>query len=238
MILTLPPKATCSSSDWADVYSSLSSVVAFGPSGLPSYQFYQEIEDWLGPWGVTGYPIGYGKKYNIKFESNLPLMRDMYGRNWVHKTTQLLQMAIRDYLVNQVRIGTLSAITEPILRAAAFGMHAKAYVDGGLLAVAENSPELFLVIVAIPSEEFVSANWVATFRQVITVMTLSGLKNLFRTALGMHVRSNPLTIIIRLIWEEITTRVPGLVPLPPVGSRDDDFWDKLGFIGGVANVMK
>jgi len=54
------------------------------PGAATTYQFYEEVDYWLGPWGTAGYPIGYGKKYNILFSTNPPLNRDLkHGRPWV-----------------------------------------------------------------------------------------------------------------------------------------------------------
>ena len=62
----------------------LDSVMATIPGAATTYQFYEEVDYWLGPWGTAGYPIGYGKKYNILFSTNPPLNRDLkHGRPWV-----------------------------------------------------------------------------------------------------------------------------------------------------------
>src|SRR5262249_47734576 len=151
------------------------------PGAATTYQFYEEVDYWLGPWGKTGYPIGYGKKYNILFSMNPPLNRDLkHGRPWVQQTTLLLQKAMKEFLVSQVSSGGIAKLTEPILRAAAFDSHPKAYLDGGLLDVAENSPELIPVIMTIPYAEFnpSSPNFRATIIQIIRVLSIPKLLDL------------------------------------------------------------
>jgi hypothetical protein len=154
MALALPPVGSCKPTDAPDVDRLLGSVIALRPGAATTYQFYEEVDNWLGPWGAAGYPIGYGKKYNILFSINPPLNRDLvFGRPWVQKTTVLLQEAIKLFLVGQVSSGAIAKLTEPTLRAAAFDSHPKAYLDAGLLDVAENSPELLLVIMTVPYAE-------------------------------------------------------------------------------------
>lgn len=239
MALALPPASSCKPADASDVDRLLDSVIAMRPGAGTTYQFYEEVDNWLGPWGAAGYPIGYGKKYNILFSINPPLNRDLvYGRPWVQKTTVLLQEAIKLFLVSQVSSGAIGRLSEPTLRAAAFDSHPKAYLDAGLLKVAENSPELLLVIMSIPYAEFnpTNPNFRATIIQIIRVMTIPKILDLLRAARGAADRSAPEAITLRLIWEAAASRIPGFPSLPP-GAKDDNFWDKLGFWGGLANVF-
>ena len=46
----------------------------------------EEIDKYLGPWGNDGYPLGYGKKYNILFTTDPLLMTHTNVQNWVWKT--------------------------------------------------------------------------------------------------------------------------------------------------------
>jgi hypothetical protein len=67
-------------------------------------------------------------------------------------------------------------------------------------------------------------------------MSIPKILDLLRAAGGAAARSAPMAIMVRFIWEAAASRIPGLPSLPP-GSRDDNFWDKLGFWGGLANVF-
>lgn len=239
MALPLPPVASCRPMDAPRVRSLLDSAIAYRATATSTYQFYEEIDAWLGPWGPRGYPIGYGKKYNLLFSSNPPLNRDLvYGKRWVERTTVLLQEAIRDYLVSRVAAGTIATLREPELRMAAFDSHPKAYLDGGLLGVVENSPELFLVIVTIPYEEFnpSNPNFMPTINQVIKVVRLSSLADLLRTLAGAGLRSAPIAVAVRLIWQAAASRIPGL-PALPASAADDSFFDSLGGLGGLVNIF-
>src|SRR3954447_10705244 len=99
--LNLPPKSIirCDSETAQYVNDELTSVIAGHVNALTTYQFYEEIDNWLGPWGNTGYPIAYGKFYNVAFSTNPKLDNNAQARQWVWKTTILLQEALRDYLV-------------------------------------------------------------------------------------------------------------------------------------------
>lgn len=239
MSLPLPPKSSCVPSDAGRVHTLLDSVIAYRPAATTTYLFYEEIDAWLGPWGMAGYPIGYGKKYNNLFTTNPPLNRDMIGRDWVRNTTILLQEAIRDYIVLRVRSGTIGSLTETELRDAAFDSHPDAYLKGGLLGVIEHSPELLFVILTIPIEEFspFNPNFQRTINQIIKVISTPSLISLLRTANGALFRSNYRTILMRFAWEELARRVPGMPPLPPA-ARDDNLWDKLGLAGGLVNMFE
>ena len=72
MTLPLPPKSACTPADAPTVNALLDSCIAYRSTATSTYQFYEEIDAWLGPWGGSGYPIGYGKKYNILFSQVLP----------------------------------------------------------------------------------------------------------------------------------------------------------------------
>lgn len=156
MPLTLPPKNSVRSDNLSvkQVADQLTSVIAGHPQATQPYTFYETIDGWLGPWGVDGYPIGYGRFYCIAFNSNAKLMANSATREWVRSTTIFLQQALLNYITGRQRLGTLGKITEPELRDAAFASHAKAYTDGGLAMVACTAPELLPIIGLIPSREF------------------------------------------------------------------------------------
>jgi len=119
-----------------------------------TYTFYEVIDQYLGPWGDKGYPIGYGKHYNVLFSTNKTLMANPVGKEWVWNTTILLQEALVDFIVQRYASGTLGKLTEAELRAAAFKSHPRAYTQGGLALVASVAPELIPTIATIPSAEF------------------------------------------------------------------------------------
>jgi len=187
--LPLPAKSAAGSDpvSVARVNDLLTSVIAGHPGAVNLYTFYEELDAWLGPWGSSGYPIGYGKFYCIAFNSNEKLMADAETKAWVWNTTILLQTALRDYVLSRQRAGTLNKITEPELRDAAFASHAKAYTKGDLTKVALAAPELLPIIMLIPKKEYVPAfvTWLQyggaafaidpTLRQVVeTILRMSG----------------------------------------------------------------
>lgn len=238
MALPLPPKSKCSPSYAARVFALLDSIIAYRSAAASTYQFYEEVDAWLGPWGMSGYPIGYGKKYNILFSTNCAIARDGLGRSWFQQTTILLQEALRDYLVDRVKKGTLGMLTQDELRNAAFNSHPDAYLKGGLLDVVEKSPELFFVILTIPYEEFnpSNPNFFRTVKQVIGVISRAGLLNMLRAIDGATDRSDPRAILLRWTWQVAASKIPFLPAIPP-GAADDNFWDSLGIWGGIANAL-
>lgn len=156
------------------IRKSLTSVMAGSP-GASTYKFYEVIDQWLGPWGDQGYPINYGKLYNIKFNTNEKLNQNPITRDWVWNTTIDLQKALLDFIIQRYRDHTLGKITEPELRAAAFKSHAKAYVQAGLPEVALAAPELLPYVAAIPAKEFIptSPNFASTISQVFSTAELT-----------------------------------------------------------------
>ena len=171
MSLPLPPKSIirCDDATARSVYAESTSVIAGHPQATTTYRFYEEIDAWLGPWGNTGYPIAYGKFYNLAFTGNAKLMGNANAAEWVRKTTIRLHEALRDFLVSRVRNCTIGGLTEGELRQAAFDSHPKAYDDGGLAMVVLVAPELVPVIATIPGKEFIptSDNFGATVNQVL-----------------------------------------------------------------------
>jgi hypothetical protein len=154
------------------VHEQLTSVIAGHAQATTTYSFYEELDSWLGPWGQRGYPIGYGKFYNIAFTTNAKLMANPTTQQWVWRTTILLQEALRDYIVDRVRNGSLPSLTEPQLRKAAFDSHPRAYDHGGLAMVILVAPELLLVIATIPSAEFspTSKNLNSSINQIFATL--------------------------------------------------------------------
>jgi hypothetical protein len=157
MALDLPPKAIlrCDQPTADRVHATLTSVIAGHPQATTTYRFYEEVDAWLGPWGPTGYPIGYGKFYNVQFTTNPHLQANPTTRQWVWRTGIALQEALRDYIVGRIRDGSLPSLTEAELREAAFDSHPAAYDRGGLAMVVLAAPELVPIVATIPAAEFV-----------------------------------------------------------------------------------
>jgi len=176
MSLSLPPKSVirCDADTAQYVYHQLTSVIAGHPQATTTYRFYEELDTWLGPWGQRGYPIGYGKFYNIAFSNNLSLDANPITRQWVWRTTIFLQEALRDYVVRRIRDCSLPRLTEQELRQAAFDSHPQAYDRGGLATVVLVAPDLIPVVATIPAAEFspTSVNFDRTVEQVFVTLRL------------------------------------------------------------------
>lgn len=174
MSLPLPPRKIIRT-DAATaklVHDQFTSVIAGHAQATTTYRFYEELDAWLGPWGDKGYPIAYGKFYNVAFTSNQKLMANPQTKDWVWKTTILLQEALRDFVVGCVKAGTIASLTEPQLRKAAFDSHPRAYAEGGLALVTMTAPEMVPIIATIPAAEFspTSDNFGATVKQVFVTL--------------------------------------------------------------------
>ena len=142
----LPPKtASFNPANLNLLTDALNAVVAGHPGSIALWTFYEVIDNYLGPWGEEGYPIGYGKHYCKLFTENEKLAANPQASDWVKRTMVYLQEALRDFIVEQFRKGHLAAIKEPELRQAAFASHAKAYTDGGLSMVMLVAPEMIPV---------------------------------------------------------------------------------------------
>ena len=168
MSLSLPPKSIlrCGEQAAQQIHQALTSVIAGRAMATTTYRFYEELDAWLGPWGDRGYPIAYGKFYNIAFSRSEKLNANPVTKEWVWKTAIRLQEALRDYVVGRVRNCTIGSITEPDVREAAFASHSAAYDKAGLGLVTMVAPELIPVVVAIPYREFTSENYRQTVMQI------------------------------------------------------------------------
>lgn len=180
MALSLPPLSAirCDADTAQYVHDELTSVIAGHPQATTTYRFYEELDEWLGPWGERGYPIAYGKLYNVAFSNNKNLMANQTTKQWVWRTTIFLQEALRDFVVSKIKDKTIPSLSEAQLRKAAFDSHPKAYDRGGLTTVILAAPELIPVIATIPSAEFLptSSNFIPTIQQVFTTIGLVGPK--------------------------------------------------------------
>ena len=176
MSLSLPAKSKirCDEQIALYVHEQLTSVIAGHPQATTTFRFYEEIDSWLGPWGQNGYPIGYGKFYNIAFSNNLNLMANVTTKQWVWRTTIFLQEALRDYIVKRIRDGSFPTLTESQLRQAAFDSHPQVYDRAGLATVVLVAPELIPIIATIPAAEFspTAPNFSATVKQVFVSLEL------------------------------------------------------------------
>lgn len=187
MAFRIPPRTTIpSGAESAQVvYEELTTYIAYHPRATQPWTFYELLDEWAGPWGQSGYAIGYGKFYCVQFSTNESLRLNPTTNRWVRNTMVLLQEAIRDYIVQRVRNGTISALTEPELRQAAFDSHPRCYDDGGLSLVIMTEPELLPVIISIPGKEFLpwSGTVGATIKQVL-ITTLISLPDLLGMTLA------------------------------------------------------
>ena len=155
----------------------LTSVIVGHVNASDPWTFYEVVDQFLGPWGPSGYPIGYGKYYCVLFNGNEKLQDDPETSAWVAKTTTKLQELLRDAILQRFQAGTLGSITEPELKAIAFDTHPAAYDAGGLSRVVLVAPELLPTIMLIPKAQYIPfyGNSLATAEQiVITIGMISG----------------------------------------------------------------
>jgi hypothetical protein len=179
MILKLPKKSECKPIDALDIERKLKSIVAYQQSATTTYLFYEEIDEWLGPWGSNGYPLGYGKKYNIAFttDSVLNSWDHPITSSWVRQVTVNLQHAIINFIISEIKTGNITKLDEKTFRSAAFNSHPKAYLDAGLRNVAREEIESIPRIIMIPYAEFnpTNPNFIGTIRQIMDVITHEGI---------------------------------------------------------------
>jgi hypothetical protein len=166
-----PPKgAPPTPESIAALDSWLASIVAFRAltSDRP-WTFYEQIELYLGPWGVSGYPLSYGKKYCVLFVQDEDLNGSSAGKAWVRRTLIKLQLALKDFVLTRFRAGTLAALTKDEFTSVAFRSHPQAYTQGGLSMVMMLSPRLVFHLATIPWLEFLpwSPHFGATLEQVV-----------------------------------------------------------------------
>jgi len=147
----------------------LTSLISGHVASTDPWTFYEEIEQFLGPWGSDGYPIGYGKYYCVLFTTNESLQNNQETKDWVAKTMVKLQELLRDAILDRFKQGTLGSITEPELRKLAFDTHPTAYDTGGLAKVVMTAPELLPVISLIPAVQYIPiyGNSLATVKQIV-----------------------------------------------------------------------
>src|SRR5260370_31608817 len=175
MSLSLPAKtAQPTPENIRMLETGLTSAIAWHPQSIQPWTFYEELDQYIGPWGNKGYPIAYGKLYCIAFNTNPKLMANPQTAEWVRKTTIALQEPLRDFVVGRFRSGTLPRLTEAELRQFAFSIHPAAYTESGLAIVTIVAPELIAVVISIPRAEFNprSDNFGPTLKQVLSTLRL------------------------------------------------------------------
>jgi hypothetical protein len=102
MSLSLPAKtAKPTPENIRMLEAGLTSVIAGHPQSIEPWTFYEELDQYLGPWGNKGYPIAYGKFYCIAFNANEKLMANAQTVEWVRKTTIALQEPLRDFVLTR-----------------------------------------------------------------------------------------------------------------------------------------
>ncbi len=163
----LKPKADLLPADAPVIRKELGKFIAYHALATVPWLFYEIVDNWLGPWGVSGYPLGYGKFYCIAFNENEELKADPSASKWVRSTTVKLQESILQYLVESIENGSIRNLTESRLRKAAFDSHPTCYDDAGLAMVMILAPGLIPTIISIPKKEFSpkSASFGATIMQ-------------------------------------------------------------------------
>ncbi|MBF2053521.1 MAG: hypothetical protein IGS03_08660 [Candidatus Sericytochromatia bacterium] len=146
------------------------------PAAATTYEFYEQLDNYLGPWGEEGYPIAYGKEYNRAFINHDTLMENDVTRGWIENTGRILQRELTDFLVERYEQGTLGEMSEAELREFAFDSHPSAYTEAGLTDVVLNAPEMLPTIAMVPGAEFIpfSGNSAASFEQAIETAGIVG----------------------------------------------------------------
>jgi hypothetical protein len=77
MSLSLPTKiARPTPENLKLLQAGLTSVISGHPQSIQPWTFYEELDQYLGPWGNQGYPIAYGNFYCVAFNSNEKLMAE------------------------------------------------------------------------------------------------------------------------------------------------------------------
>jgi hypothetical protein len=216
MPLNLPRLASLNPSVAYSVGKQLMSVVAGRPGTRTTYQFYEELDAWLGPWGPDGYPIGYGKKYNLAFTTDPILNSPSFPvtRRWVWQTSINLQLALVDEIVKAIISNRLYRIVaEDQIRDAAFSSHPMAYLNAGLREVAACEPACLPLIAMIPYEQFnpLNPDFFRTFNQVVDVIREPGIATWFATLLRGN-RVLPFETL-KLALEEAKAHMPN--PMTP-----------------------
>jgi hypothetical protein len=172
MRITVKKNAPATKANIDQLQIELTSIVAGHVGSMEPWTFYEEIEQFLGPWGPQGYPLGYGKYYCELFTENESLQDNPETNAWVKKTMIKLQELLRDAILAKFKDGTLGSITESQLRSIAFDTHPTAYDSGGLAKVVMTAPELLPTIALIPRIQYIPfyGNASATAKQIIVTI--------------------------------------------------------------------
>jgi hypothetical protein len=160
----------------------LTSFMAGHTGATETYTFYEVLNQYMG-WDDKSYPIAYGKYYNILFTQDPILKENEETKDWVWRTTILLQQALSDFVMQRFRAGTLASLTEPELRKAAFDSHPTVYTQAGLAKVLMLAPYLLPLVAAIPYKEYTpvngdwgwNENFTPTVKQVFIAAGMTGM---------------------------------------------------------------
>jgi len=177
MVITIKRNSPITKDNIERLRVELTSLIPGHVNSVKPWTFYEEIDQFLGPWGERGYPLAYGKYYCKLFTEDKSLKANPETRIWVQKTMVKLQEALRDGIVHAFAHGKLPSMTESEFRAFAFATHADAYQQGGLTLVVATSPSLLPAIASIPGKEFIpiySDNFWATITQVFATLVRVG----------------------------------------------------------------
>jgi hypothetical protein len=136
------------------------------------WTFYEQLDQFLGPWGDSGYPLAQGKFYCQLFNAEPALQNNSEARTWVQRTTIKLQEAIRHSIVDLFLRGKLAAITEPQLRSLIVDMHPQIFDETGLALIVSVAPHLLPAVASLPAVEFVPLKGVprAAWPQVLETL--------------------------------------------------------------------
>lgn len=151
----------------------LNARLAEQPLADHSYTFYEAIEQYLGPWGESAYPLGYGKRYNQAFMAHPRFQGHPVTQTWVHNTGLRLQLLLRDLILERFEAGTLGSLTEQELTQFAFDSHPQAYIQAGLGQVLWHDFGAVPHIVGVPGEQFLptASHFGASVGQVFRTAT-------------------------------------------------------------------
>src|SRR5436190_4260950 len=82
-----------------EIKQRLNNVIAYRVMATHPWTFYETLDDLLGNYGGTGFPLHSGKFYCMAFTTNHKLMANANTSSWVKNTTVKMQELIRDFVV-------------------------------------------------------------------------------------------------------------------------------------------
>jgi hypothetical protein len=189
----------------------LAGLIAFrSQTSAEPWIFYEQVDSYLGPWGPSGYPIAYGKKYCRLFFEDERLNANLAGRAWVRRTLVLLQSALEKFMIERFSAGRLGSVTSEQFKQVAFASHPVAYTEGGLGMVTVLSPTLMLHLLTIPAVEFLpwSPTFMPTMEQALITADLivPGCILTILTSLALPAHTGSLARAATMDWDEFERR--------------------------------